>query len=148
MLCRERSPRTSTGERPLLTSNKEPAQPKRDTDRLEYGFGGRGWLHWVCTDAHRLFLVAASGGYSSFWCTGFSLQRLLLFQSTGWRHTDSGAAVCSSRMCRHQQLWHTGLVAHIACGIFPDQGSNPCPLHLQAVSYPPYHIPGKSWDVF
>ena len=55
--------------------------------------------------------------------------------------------------CRLQQLWHTGLVvvarglqsagsvvvAHglscsVACGIFPDQGSNPCPLHWQADS--------------
>ena len=25
------------------------------------------------------------------------------------------------------------------CGIFPDQGSNPCPLHWQADSYSPYH---------
>ena len=36
-----------------------------------------------------------------------------------------------------QQLWHAGpvVVAHglscsAACGIFPDQGSNPCPLHF------------------
>ena len=26
-----------------------------------------------------------------------------------------------------------------ACGIFPDQGSNPCPLHWQADSQPPRH---------
>ena len=54
-----------------------------------------------------------------------------------------------------QQLQHAGsvvvacglqsagsvVVAHrfsfsVACGIFPDQGSNPCPLHWQADSYP------------
>ena len=54
-----------------------------------------------------------------------------------------------------QQLWHEGsvvvargfqstgsaAVAHepscsAACGIFPDQGSNPCPLHWQADSQP------------
>ena len=40
-----------------------------------------------------------------------------------------------------QQLWHAGsvVVAHrfscsTACGIFPDQGSNPCPLHWQVDS--------------
>ena len=40
-----------------------------------------------------------------------------------------------------QQLWHTGsvVVAHglscsMACGILPEQGSNPCPLHWQADS--------------
>ena len=25
------------------------------------------------------------------------------------------------------------------CGIFPDQGSNPCPLHCQTDFYPLYH---------
>ena len=57
-----------------------------------------------------------------------------------------------------QQLWHMGsvvvahglqsagsvVVAHglscsAACGIFPDQGSNPCPLHWQADSQPLRH---------
>ena len=57
-----------------------------------------------------------------------------------------------------QSLWHVGsvvvarglystgsiVVAHglscsAACGIFPDQGSNPCPLHWQADSQPLRH---------
>ena len=33
----------------------------------------------------RLSLVAASGGYSSLWCTCFSLRWLLLLQGTGSR---------------------------------------------------------------
>ena len=33
-------------------------------------------------------------------------------------------------------MWLTGPVAPRACGIFPDQGSNPCPLHWQADSQP------------
>ena len=40
-------------------------------------------LHWVFVAARRLSLVAASGGYSSLWCAGFSLWWLLLLQSTG-----------------------------------------------------------------
>ena len=32
-------------------------------------------------------LVAASGGYSSLWCTDFSLRWLLLLWSVGSRHT-------------------------------------------------------------
>ena len=49
-------------------------------------------------------------------------------------------------------LWSTGsaIVAHgpsrsTACGIFPDQDSNPCPLHWQADSQPLRHqgSPGK-----
>ena len=32
-----------------------------------------------------------------------------------------------------------GLCCSTACGIFPDQGLNPCPLHWQADSYPLDH---------
>ena len=32
-----------------------------------------------------------------------------------------------------------GLNCSVACGIFPDQGSNPCPLHWQADSQPLHH---------
>ena len=31
------------------------------------------WLHWVFVAAHRLSLVAVSGGYSSLRCAGFSI---------------------------------------------------------------------------
>ena len=40
-------------------------------------------------------LVAASGGYSSLWCAGFSLQWLLLLQSTGSR--QAGFSSCGIR---------------------------------------------------
>ena len=36
------------------------------------------WLRWVFVAARGLSLVAASGGYSSLWCVGFSLQWLLV----------------------------------------------------------------------
>ena len=45
------------------------------------------WLRWVFIAARGLSLVAASGGYSSLRCTGFSLQWLLLLRSTDCRHT-------------------------------------------------------------
>ena len=54
---------------------------------------------------------------------GFSLQWLLL-QSTGSRHM--GFSSCGS--------W-----APETCGILPDQGLNPCPLHRQAESQPLDH---------
>ena len=57
------------------------------------------WLHWAFIAVCRLSLVAASRGYSSLWCTGFSLWWLLLLQSTG------------SRARRLQQLRRTGLAA-------------------------------------
>ena len=52
------------------------------------------WLCWVFAAVRRLSLVAVSRVYSSLQCTGFSLQWLLLFQSTGSRHT--GFSSCGS----------------------------------------------------
>ena len=79
------------------------------------------WLRWVFIAACRLSLVATSRGYSSLWCAGFLLRWLLLFQSTG------------SRRMGFSSVAH-GLSCSVACGMFPDQGSNPCPLHWQADS--------------
>ena len=90
------------------------------------------WLHWVPVAACGLSLVAASGGYSSLCCAGFSLRRLPPLQCTGSRWTGSVVA-------RGLQRAGSAAVAHrpshsAACGILPDQGSNPCPLHWQVDS--------------
>ena len=84
------------------------------------------WLCWVFISVRGLSLVAASGGHSSSWCTGLSLSRPLLLWSTGSRH--AGSVVVA-----HGPSWS------VACGIFPDQGSNQCPLHWQADSQPLRH---------
>ena len=73
-----------------------------------------------------LSLVAASGGHSSSRCAGLSLSRPLLLQSTGSR--SAGSVIVAH-----------GPNCSAACGIFPDQGSNPCPLHWQADSQPLRH---------
>ena len=52
------------------------------------------WLRWVFVAGRGLSLVAASAGYSSLWCTGFSLRCLLLLQSTGSRR--AGFSSCGS----------------------------------------------------
>ena len=70
--------------------------------------------------------VAASGGHSSSRCAGLSLSRPLLLRSTGSRRANS-VAVAHGPSCS------------AACVIFPDQGSNPCPLHWQADSQPLRH---------
>ena len=74
------------------------------------------WLCWVFVSVHGLSLVAASGGHSSSRCAGLSVSRPLLLRSTGSRRAGSVVVV-------------HGLSCSAACGIFPDQGSNPCPLH-------------------
>ena len=73
-----------------------------------------------------LSLVAASWGHSSSWCAGLSLSRPLLLQSTGSR-------------CAGSVVVAHGPSCSAACGIFPDQGSNPWPLHWQADSQPLRH---------
>ena len=70
--------------------------------------------------------VAASGGHSSSRCAGLSLSRPLLLRSTGSRRAGS-VIVAHGPSCS------------AACGILPDQGSNPCPLHWQADSQPLRH---------
>ena len=74
----------------------------------------------------RFCAVAASGGHSSSRCAGLSLSRPLLLRSTGSR--PAGSVVVAH-----------GPSCSTACGIFPDQGSNPCPLHWQADSQPLHH---------
>ena len=84
------------------------------------------WLCWVFVSAWGLSLVVASGGHSSSRCTGLSLSRPLLLRSTGSRR--AGSVIVAHRPS-----------CSAACGIFPDQGSNPCALHWQADSQPLRH---------
>ena len=81
---------------------------------------------WVFISVPGLSLVAASGGHSSSRCAGLPLSRPLLLQSTGFR-------------CAGSVIVAHGPSCSAACGILPDQGSNPCPLHWQADSQPLRH---------
>ena len=93
------------------------------------------WLCCVFVSVRGLSLVVASGGHSSSWCTGLLLSRPLLLWSTGSRRAGS-AIVAHGPSCS------------AACGILPDQGSNPCPLHWQADSQPLRHQGSPYTDVF
>ena len=93
------------------------------------------WLCWVFVSVRGLSLVAASGGHSSSRCAGLSLSRPLLLQSTGSRRAGS-VVVANGPSCS------------AARGIFPDQGSNPCPLHWQADSQPLRHQGSPHLDGF
>ena len=84
------------------------------------------WLCWVFVSVRGLSLVVAIGGHSSSRCTGLSLSWPLLLRSTGSRRAGSVIAA-------------HGPSCSAAYGIFPDQGTNPCPLHWQADSQPLRH---------
>ena len=81
------------------------------------------WLCWVPVSVRGLSPVAASGGHSSSRCAGLPPSRPLFLRSTSSRRAGS-AIVAHGPSCS------------AACGIFPDQGSNPRPLHWQADSQP------------
>ena len=89
-------------------------------------------VHSVLLDFQNQYLFLAS--LSVWYCVGF-----LWF----WRTGASLVAEHGLQAGRHRQLQHvsSGVVAHslscpAACGIFPDQESNLCPLHWQADSQP------------
>ena len=84
------------------------------------------WLCWIFVSVREPSPVVASRGHSSSRCAGLSLSRPLLLRSTGSRRASS-VVVAHGPSCS------------AACGIFPDQGSNPCPLHWQADSQPLRH---------
>ena len=84
------------------------------------------WLCWVFVSVRGLSPVVASGGHSSWRCEVLSLSRPLLLWSTGSRRAGS-VIVAHKPSCS------------AACGILPDQGSNPCPLHWQEDSQPLHH---------
>ena len=105
------------------------------------------WLCWVFVSVRGLSLVVASRGHSSSRCAGLSLSRPLLLRGTGSRR--AGSVIVAHRPS-----------CSAACGIFPDQGSNPCPLHWQVDSQPLHHqgspagrflttaLPGKSHTLY
>ena len=55
------------------------------------------WLCWVFVAVCGLSLVAASGGYSSLRCAGFSLQWLLLLRSVGSVVVARGLNSCGAQ---------------------------------------------------
>ena len=90
----------------------------------------------------RAFSSCGKRGHSSSRCAGLSLSRPLPLWSTGSRRAGS-VVVAHGPSCS------------AACGILPDQGSNPCPLHWQADSQPlrhqgspPYHCFLISFSVY
>ena len=82
----------------------------------------------------RAFSSCCEPGHSSSRCAGLSLSRPFLLRSTSSRRAGS-VVVAHGPSCS------------AACGIPPDQGPNPCPLHWQADSQPLRHqgSPGIVW---
>ena len=86
-------------------------------------------------------------------CTGFSL--VSLGGSCSLAAVRGLLIVVASLVAEHRLLgaWASVVVAHVlscpeACGIFFDQGSNPCSLHGQSDSQPLSHQGSPGWVSF
>ena len=93
------------------------------------------WLRHVLVAAHGLFVVACR---LLVVACGFSLS------SCGTRAPGRVGSAVGGMQALSLRCVCSVVVAHrlscfAACGIFPDQGSNPCPLHWKADSLPPHH---------
>ena len=77
------------------------------------------WLCWVFASV-RAFLQLRRAGAT--------------FRCDAWASHCGGFSRGEARA-----LEHTGFSCSAPCGIFPDQGLNPCPLHRQMNSYPLDH---------
>ena len=104
---------------------------------------------------HKVFFSYVCGSVSSFFrinwlmafgCAAFAAVFSLPLAGVGWSFRGAPASHCSGFPPGAQALGSqaSGVVAYrlscsAACGILPDQGSNPCPLHWQSDSQPLDH---------
>ena len=91
------------------------------------------WLRWVFVAACRLSLVAVSGAtlhcrVRASHCSGFSCCGAWALGA--W----ASVVVAHGLQSAGSVVVAPGHSCSVACGIFLEQGSNPCPLHWQADS--------------
>ena len=112
---------------------------------LIFGCTGSSMLHegFLSLQQVGATLVAVHG----LLITGASLIAEHRFQVHGLQELQHMSSVVVGS--RPQSMWAPAVVVHghssssMTCAVFPDQGSNPCALNLQADSYPLYHL-GRS----
>ena len=95
------------------------------------------WLCWAFTAAWAFLQLWRVGATLCLWCMAFHHGGFSCFRARALGHISVVVA---------PGLQSTGsiVVAHwlsysAACGVFPDQGWNPCPLHWQVDSLPLSH---------
>ena len=105
------------------------------------------WPRWVSL-LHMGSLQLQRGGTTlQLWCAGFSLWWLLLLQIMGSRNVGFSSCCTWAHSC---DLWSLGcgLSCSTACGIFPDEEWNPCPLHCHTDSYLLHHQGSPEYHYF
>ena len=102
---------------------------------------------WLCRGfiTHGLFCSCNKWGYSSrsAWasrCGGFSCCGAQALWHAGFSSAADGLSSCGFQVQSVGSIVVPHRLSHSSvCGIFPDQGSNPCLLPWQADSYPLSH---------
>ena len=123
----------------------EPWSPELQVDSLPTELPGTPfylfWLLWVFIIFCGLSLVAVSGSYSLAVVQSFLIAVASLFVERRLDTRDSEKLPHSGLVVTLPVLEHrlSSCAHELSCsatyGIFPGQGSNPCPLHWQAESY-------------
>ena len=100
------------------------------------------WLHWAFMALRGCSLAEGSGGCSPLPCSPASLScraPALAARASGV-HAGAHRLGPSGTWARGLSVGTAlGLGCSAACGILPDRGSNPCPLHWQADPHPLCH---------
>ena len=105
----------------------------------------------VCLHSFLMYVCMYGCVGSSFLCEGF----LQLWQAGATLHRSAWAShyrglslPSTGSRCAGSVIVAHGPSCSAACGIFPDQGSNPCPLHQQADSQPLHHQGSPTPTIF
>ena len=103
-----------------------------------FGCAGSSSLCGLFSSCDDLGLPSPCGSPTSH-CGGFSCSGAWTLGCTGFWLRGVGSVVWLQGSRTQAQLLWCGLSCSSACGIFPDQGLNPCLLHGQADSLPLSH---------
>ena len=93
-------------------------------------------MHWVFAAA---FSSCGEQGYSSLPCASFSFAEASLAAGHGVSGMLTAVVAAGGQQRTGSVIVVLGLSCSTARGIFPDQGSNPSPLHWPLDSYPLDH---------
>ena len=86
-------------------------------------------MHWVFVTVLKLFLVEASRSYSLVAVHELLILVAAVLECVGSVVVAHGLSSCNSQAPECGLIVAQGLSCPTACGIFPEQGSNLCPLH-------------------
>ena len=96
-------------------------------------------LCWVFTAAQAFLQLKQVGRHPSLWGHRLLAAGASLLGAQAVQGVQAPVVTARGLRAQAQQLWRAGCLSTPACGMFPDQGSNPGLVHWQADSLPLSH---------